>query len=73
MKKSDVIKFAEEQGYKSVEYIGKWNGFDCYEPILIDDDSEEPTLTGLPLLILVKDNEIRMSTPEEAMKQLADA
>lgn len=68
MNKSDVVKFAEQQGYTDAEYIGKWKGYDCYEPILSDFD--ETAFIGLPLLILVDwQGRIRMSTSEEAMKQ----
>lgn len=67
----DIIqKFANEKGYKSASYLGVWNGFKCYEPIL---DTEGVLFIGLPLMIL-EDNagNIRMSTTEEAMEQLRD-
>lgn len=60
----EVINFAKLQGYESAEYLCDWNGFKCYEPI-----NKNLSFTGLPLLILEdKDGNIRMSTPEEAIK-----
>lgn len=64
----DKIKsFAKENGYTDVEYLNSWNGYEVYEPIMFED---EVAYIGLPLVILVKDDQIRMSTPEESMEQL---
>jgi len=41
-----------------------WNGYACYEPII----SDSVLFTGLSLVIMVKGDEIRMSTSDEAMK-----
>ncbi|MEG2668870.1 MAG: hypothetical protein RR957_00220 [Oscillospiraceae bacterium] len=62
---SEIIIFAREKGYDRVEYLKDWNGYKCYEPIM---EHEDVVFIGLPLVILVKDNYIRMSTPDEAMK-----
>lgn len=67
MKIEKVVEFARKQGYDNVNQLEPWNGFDVYEPIF---NSEEVTAVGLPLLILVKDDKIRMSTPEEALQQI---
>lgn len=60
----DIKEFAKNQGYDEAIYLKDWKGYECYEPISGDDI----TYTGLPLVILVKGDEIRMSTPEEAME-----
>lgn len=70
MKKAEITAFAKKQGYKDAEYLCDWRGFTCYEPIMNDSDIG---FVGLPLLILVKDDKIRMSTPDEAMKQLEES
>ncbi len=62
-----VIEFAISQGYETALRLKNWKGFEVYEPIMKKD---EVSYTGLPLLILVKGDEIRMSTPEEALEQL---
>ncbi len=62
-----VIEFAQSQGYETALRLKNWKGFEVYEPIMKKD---EVSYTGLPLLILVNGDEIRMSTPEEALEQL---
>lgn len=64
-----IIKFAEESGYTGAIYHGEWHGYSCYEPTFADEGT---FFVGLPLFIMVKDDEIRMSTPEEAMKRLEE-
>ena len=67
MKIEKVKNFAKQQGYDDVLSIGKWKGFDAYEPVF---NGEEPSFIGVPLLILVKGDSIRMSTVDEAFEQL---
>lgn len=67
MKIEKVKDFAKQQGYDDVLPIGKWKGFDAYEPVF---NGEEPSFIGVPLLILVKGDSIRMSTVDEAFEQL---
>lgn len=65
-----IKEFAVSKGYASVSYLCEWNGFSCYEPI---SEFGEVSFTGLPLLILVDQyGNIRMSTPDEALKQIED-
>ena len=73
MKKSKIIEFARKNGYDTVSPLGKWKGYDAYEPIMKGATEEEPAFTGPPLMILVKGDEIRMSTPEEAYEQMESA
>lgn len=60
----DVIKFAKENGFDKAEYLGEWNGFLVYEPLMKE---EGVFYIGLPLKILQKGKTIRMSTADEAM------
>lgn len=73
MKKSKIIEFARKNGYDTVSSLGKWRGYDAYEPIMKGATEEEPAFTGPPLMILVKGDEIRMSTPDEAYEQMESA
>ena len=59
-----VTEFAKEKGYDGVQYLKDWNGYACYEPII----SDSVLFIGLSLVIMVKGDEIRMSTSDEAMK-----
>lgn len=65
-----IIKFAEEYGYTGAIYLHEWRGYSCYEPTFSDEGT---SFVGLPLIIMVKDDEIRMSTPEEAMQHLDES
>ncbi|MCK9479196.1 MAG: hypothetical protein M0R40_06805 [Firmicutes bacterium] len=67
MKLNEIIDFAKKQGYISAKSLGKWNGYDIYEPIYNEDGV---SFIGVPLLILVQDKEIRMSTVDEAFEHL---
>ncbi|HPZ43667.1 MAG TPA: hypothetical protein PL078_06635 [Bacillota bacterium] len=67
MTKETVIRFAKEQGYDNALYIGKWKGYDVYEPTL---EGSGTFFVGPPLVILVKGQNIRMSTVEESYEQL---
>ena len=70
MSENEIIAFAKEQGYDSVAPLGKWREYECYEPIFGGATEEEPAIVGPPLIILVKDDEIRMSTEDEAFLQM---
>lgn len=70
MTREKVLNFARKQGYDKVEYSGKWRGYDVYTPEVDYGTEKEPAIIGLPLIILVKGNEIRLSTPDEAFAYL---
>lgn len=65
-----VLEFAKKKGYSSVEHLGQWLEYDVYD-LIYSDDEEEASYIGLPLVALVKDNDIRMSTPEESLEILS--
>ena len=67
---SQVLQFANEQGYEGATYLCDWNGFKCYEPNFGADDI---AYIGMPLLILEDSSgNLRMSTPDEALQQIKD-
>lgn len=67
MKLTDIKRYAQSLGYVDVLPLGKWRDYDVYEPVFTHD---EVSMAGLPLVILVHGDEIRMSTEEEAFQQL---
>jgi hypothetical protein len=69
MTEDQILKFAIDQEYDDIKYIGKWKEYEVYEPLF---DYEGISYVGLPLIILVKDDTIRMSTPDEAFEYLDD-
>lgn len=73
MSNDKILAFAKQNGYDGVEPLGKWRDYDCYEPTFEDTSEEEPAIVGLPLIILVKGDEIRMSTEEEAYQQMEES
>ena len=66
-----IIGVAEEQGYGAIKLLKDWNGYKVYD--LLIDTSGEIAYIGLPYVILVKGDEIRMSTAEEAFKILHES
>ena len=51
MENERVLKFAKNEGYAKVNYLGKYKEFDLYKPLY-----EDPNMaTGLPVYIIVKD------------------
>lgn len=67
MQTEKIKEFAVQKGFQDVALLGKWRGYDVYEPIY---NKDSVSMIGLPLAVLVKDNEMRMTTPEEAMSCL---
>ena len=69
MEKAEIIAFAREKGYDGIQPLGKWHEYDAYEPTF-NGKEDELAYVGPPLMILVKGEEIRMSTADEAFMQL---
>lgn len=64
----EIQEFAQKNGFKGAKYVGKWKKYTVYEPYMSDN---EISYTGLPLVILVNENnEIRWSTQDEATTPL---
>lgn len=70
MDKAKIIKFAKRNGYDNALPLGRWREYEVYEPVF---NGKEVAYVGPPLIILVKGDEIRMSTPEEAYQQLDES
>ena len=63
----EIKKFAAEQGFRKIAKSGTWNGYEVFEPVY-----EEMAYVGYPILILVSDSEIRLSTIDESMQYIQD-
>jgi len=63
----EVIAFARNEGYNSAVYVCKWRGYDVYKPTF---NNGLINIVGIPVKILVRDNEIRMSTEKETFEYL---
>lgn len=57
-------EYAKAAGYDDAVFLHVWRGYRCYKPVAKGQDG----MIGLPLIILEKGKEIRMSTPEEALE-----
>ena len=55
-----------ELGADEAEHGKPWNGYEVYIPVY-----HEVAYVGLPLVVLVKGDEIRLSTGEEGLDYLA--
>ena len=65
----EIITFAQEQGYDSAVYVRKWREYEVYEPIF---DNKRVNTVGIPLMILVGDNKIRMTTVDETFEYIKE-
>lgn len=65
--KDRVLEYARECGYDTVSYKGVWNDYHVYEP---DFYGIRTVCVGLPLSILVNDDEIRLTTADECFEVL---
>ena len=72
MTEDDILAFAVSEGYKGFVQLPDWKGYQVFEPLLNSADEDEVSYVGYPLVILVdsEKNEIRMSTPDEALENL---
>jgi len=63
-----VLKYAKIRGYDKVEkYDIAWNGYDVWHPGF---KGNGVPIIGYPLVILVKGDEIRMSSKDESLEIL---
>ena len=72
MDKSKVLSFAKKEGYDDVRHIGEWREFDVWEPLVESSGEDDFPCIGLPFLILVQGETIRMSTEEEAFQWIEE-
>ena len=59
-----ALEFAKNNNYETVEYLGKYENYFVYEPV---SDVDLVSYTGLPNVILVNEEEVRLSTYDETM------
>ena len=67
---NDAIRGKVEEFMNSLEADdyhegANWHGYTVYVP-----DYDKSTYIGLPYIVLVKGNEVRLSTPEESLEYL---
>lgn len=71
MNKSHDLKRAEtmarESIYDGAQFLGKWNGFDVYEPTFDDD---EPRFIGFPQFILCKSGQCRWAEDDTESRKI---
>lgn len=65
MREGEILQFAQKIGYDGFQFHCKWNSWDCYEPIM---NANEVSYVGYLLVVMVKGDEIRVSTDEESLK-----
>lgn len=65
----DILAFGEKIGYNNLERGSDWRGFEVYQPVYPGKDI---VYAGLPFVVLVKGDEIHLSTPEEALERVQD-
>lgn len=70
MTKDKIIEFARSKGYDGAEYSGKWKDYEVYNPTVDGFTEKDPAIIGLPLIILVQGDRIRLSTADEAFEYL---
>lgn len=69
MELNKIIEYAKSFGYDSVIKKDNWKQFEVYEPSFNDEKIHH---VGLPYIILVKNDHIRMSTIDESFQYIDD-
>ena len=65
MLQDELDELCEELQAVRLKKGHEWEGFDVYEPVY-----EKFSTTGYPYVVLVKDDEARICTPEESLAYL---
>lgn len=63
----EVKRLAQELGASELIKYDDWHGYTVYEPVYT-----ELEYIGLPYIILVKDDEVRLSTIDETFEWLSE-
>ncbi len=66
MNEKDILDFAKEAGYETIEKMGYYKSWCVYDPIY--RTTGDMAYIGLPSFIGVKDNEIRWFDAKEAFE-----
>lgn len=64
-KREQIQELTEELCATKYKKSISWKGYEVYEPVY-----DEPVYIGLPLVILAKGDEVRISTDEESLEYL---
>jgi hypothetical protein len=64
MDNDKVLEFAKKDGYATVNYLGKYRGYDLYKPLYEDLH----VATGLPTYIIVEDNKPKFVRGQEGLE-----
>ena len=70
--RKEILKFANYGSwckYVTVKKLGIWNDYEVFKP---KRKSKQIAYTGFPLVILVKDRQIRWTTAKESIEILKD-
>lgn len=62
-----AVQMAKQSIYDGARFIGKWNGFDVYEPTFADN---EPRFIGFPQFIIAKGNKMRWTDGESESRAI---
>ena len=69
MKEQNILKFAQKSIYDTVKYLGKWKGYEVWEPGFSDN---EPRFTGFPQFILVKGSKMQWTRDYKESQSIMD-
>lgn len=70
MTEEKILKFAKKSIYDCVKYLGKWKGFDVWEPGFSDG---EPHYLGFPQFILVRGDSIQWNQDDQDSRAIMNA
>jgi hypothetical protein len=62
-------KMAQKSIYDDVKYLGKWNGYDVYEPTFNDDEDH---FIGIPQFLLAKGKILRWTKTNDESFAIMD-
>jgi hypothetical protein len=62
-------KMAQKSIYDDVKYLGKWNGYDVYEPTFNDDEEH---CIGIPQFLLAKGKILRWTKNQDESFAIVD-
>ena len=60
-----VRKAAENEGFNSIGYIGTYKGYKAYQVGIIDSDGMFVPI-GMPIFLLLQNNQVRYANDEES-------
>lgn len=70
MKQEEILKFVQKSIYDTAKHIGKWKGFEVWEPGFSDG---KPRFLGFPQFILVKGDAIKWNEDDNDSRAIMNA